>query len=226
MFAAYSAFNKLLLGARGPALIVHRITFALSLPVHVLTTQFDQSWPYYITRSAGLVAAALLILLILSGIGQFTGFSYRLMEPLAAWTLHRALAIACGVCIIIHGVMLYFDKFVPFSIQQMLIPFKATYDHDTIGSLHVGSLYVAFGIIAGYLTAIVILTSLFWMVKMPRLWRVCHYLGYIIVLLVFFHGLMLGADLKHGLLRAVWLICGILIIVGVIYRLRRVRSLK
>jgi DMSO/TMAO reductase YedYZ heme-binding membrane subunit len=136
------------------------------------------------------------------------------------------LAISLGVCILIHGGVLLFDKYAPFSILNILVPFTSHYTPVTVFGLHVGSLYVAYGILAFYVAAIIILTSLFWMTKKPKIWRLLHYLGYVLVVLVFLHGLYLGTDIAHGPGRVVWWISGIIIGVGIASRLRRVWTIK
>lgn len=179
------------------------------------------SWSWYATRASGLVAAFLLVLLILSGIGQVTGMTYRVVEPLNAWRLHRALGIAFGASVVVHVVVLLFDKFAPFTILQVLLPFTSTYMPVTIGGLHLGSLYVALGVFAMYAAAAVLLSSLFWIDKKPFLWRLMHYLSYLLVILIFFHGLFIGTDTRHGLTRVIWLGFGLVILAGIFSRLRR-----
>ena len=39
------------------------------------------SWPWYLTRSSGLVAALVLTVLMLSGIGMITGHTFSWLEP-------------------------------------------------------------------------------------------------------------------------------------------------
>lgn len=184
------------------------------------------SWPWYVTRAAGIIASILLLLLILSGIGQITGLTYRVVEPLAAWRLHRALAIAFGGSVIVHVVALLFDKFAPFTIWQVLLPFMSHYMPISIGGWHVGSLYVALGIFALYAAAVVIVTSLVWMDKKPFWWRLMHYLSYLLVVLIFLHGLFIGTDIRNGILRIVWYACGVIILAGIISRLRRARTIN
>lgn len=184
------------------------------------------SWPWYVSRAAGLVAAGLLVLLMLSGIGQITGITYRIIEPLAAWSLHRALGIALGISILIHGSVLLFNTYTPFTIAQLLVPFLSRYTPVTIWGQHVGSLYVALGILAFYAAALIIITSLFIKDKKPVLWRTLHYTSYLLVVLVFVHGLYLGTDIKSGILRDVWWFSGVIMIIGIVSRLRRSRTLK
>jgi len=46
----------------------------------------------------------LLILLMLSGIGQVTGLTYKIVEPVKAWVIHKALALALCGAIVVHVV--------------------------------------------------------------------------------------------------------------------------
>ena len=189
-----------------------------------LRSRASTTWPWYITRAAGLVAVFLLLLLILSGIGLVTGYTFRFFEPLTAWATHRALGLAFGVAVLVHVVALLFDKYVPFSIAQVLFPFASSYRPATIFGAHLGSLYVAFGVFAFYGLAIIIITSLLWVDKKPHIWKLFHILSYFVAILVFFHGLYLGTDLTHGIFRTIWILFGLIVALGIILRLRRARS--
>ena len=186
-----------------------------------LETRARASWPWYLTRASGFVAAFSLILLMLSGVGFITGTTFRFLEPLTAWATHKAIALLFGVSVIIHGVALLFDKFVPFSIAQVLIPFMSHYRQVTIGGHHLGSLYVALGIIAFYLILAIILSSLLWIDKKPHTWKLIHFLAYLTMIFVFFHALYIGTDLAHGVFRILWIILGSAVAVAIVYRLRR-----
>ncbi len=194
--------------------------------VQQLNTRAKSSWPWYITRASGFVAAIALVLLMLSGIGFITGTTFRFLEPLTAWATHKAMAFVFAISVLVHGTALLFDKFVPFSIAQALVPFVSHYREVTIAGHHLGSLYVALGIIALYLILAMMLTSIFWIDKKPHTWKLFHFLAYLIMIFVFFHALYLGTDLAHGAFRIIWIIFGIAIAVAIIYRMRRRMSTK
>lgn len=189
-----------------------------------LSKRAESSWPWYITRASGLIAALSLIVLLISGIGLIGGYTFKFLEPLTAWATHRALGIVFAVSIVIHVVSLLFDHYVPFSVAQVLVPFLSHYRSVTIGGVHLGSIYVALGIIAGYATAAMVLTTRFWIDKKPHTWKAFHFLAYLIMLFVFIHALYLGTDLAHGVFRILWIALGCLVALAVIYRLRRAGS--
>ena len=186
-----------------------------------LVTRATASWPWYITRAAGFVAAISLALLMLSGVGFITGLTFKLLEPLTAWATHKAIAYIFGVSVVVHVVALLFDRFVPFTIAQALVPFLSHYREVSIVGYHMGSLYVALGVIALYFVLAIILSSILWIDKKPHTWKLFHFLAYLAIIFVFFHALYLGTDLAHGVFRIIWIIMGVSIAIAVVFRLRR-----
>ena len=160
-----------------------------------LETRAKASWPWYITRAAGFVAAFSLVLLMLSGIGFITGKTFKFLEPLTAWATHKAVAYVFAISSVIHVVALLFDKYVPFTIIQILIPFRSNYREVSIAGHHLGSLYVALGILSLYCVLAIILTSILWIDKKPHTWKAFHFLAYLTIIFVFFHALFLGAGM-------------------------------
>jgi sulfoxide reductase heme-binding subunit YedZ len=188
--------------------------------------RFQQSWSWYVSRAAGMVAAILLALLVISGVGLLTGATYRVLEPLPAWAAHRALGISFAIMAVVHVVVLLFDKYVGFNVLDVLLPFHSSYRPLTVGGVHLGSFYVALGILALYAVALIILTTHLWKDKKPKLWRLYHYLGYAVVGLVFLHGLLLGTDLRQKVVRAGWFLVAGLVVWSIASRLQRANTLN
>lgn len=185
------------------------------------------SWKWYIIRGAGFTAAGLLILLMLSGIGQVTGLTYRFFEPLKAWIIHKALAIMLCVAIAIHVLFLLFDHFVSFNLLQVLVPFASHYNNGTkFFGLPLGALAVTLGIVAMYGVAIIVASSLGWIDSKKTTWRWLHYLSYLVMLFVFLHALYVGSDLKYGSFRSIWIVLIVLVLLAVISRLLRAGTLR
>lgn len=191
-----------------------------------LESRAKQSWPWYITRAAGFVAAISLLLLMFSGIGFITGASFKLFEPLTAWATHKAIAYVFGVAVVVHVVALLFDTYVPFTIAQALVPFISHYRELSVAGYHLGSLYVALGVFALYFVLAIILTSILWIDKKPHTWKIFHFLAYLTMIFVFFHALYLGTDLTHGIIRILWIIFGCAVAIAVVYRMRRSAQVK
>lgn len=190
------------------------------------SARITSSWPWYLTRASGLVAALLLTLLIISGIGMYTGIQFKIMAPLKSWANHRTLGIAFAISVAVHVTSLLFDKYINFSVAQILIPFLSSYKQIKLETISLGSLGVAFGIVALYLMTVVVYTSLTKIItKRPHLWKTTHYLSYLIVGLIFLHSIMLGTDLKNGIWRFIWIGINILILGFIGLRLRTVGAL-
>lgn len=191
----------------------------------IIENRAERSWPWYLTRASGLIAVISLFALVISGIGSVTGHFFRLLEPLTAWATHRAIGIVFAISVVIHISTLLFDHFVPFTIPEILIPWASGFKPLTLFGIHFGSLFVAFGIIAFYSLLIVVITSLLWVDKKPQKWKLFHYLSYIVLVLVFFHGLFLGTDTSSGFGRILWLIGGACVLAVALVRLRRAGSI-
>ena len=189
-----------------------------------LAERVGKSWSWYLTRASGLVAALSLILLMISGIGQVTGFMFRILDPITSWASHRALGLTFAISIIIHIVSILLDKFVHFSIANVLIPFSSSYRPVKLFGINFGSLYVALGISSFYMAMMITLTSLLWIDKKPKLWKLVHWLSYVVMFEVFLHALNLGTDLAAGFLRWAWIGLAVAIIASIIHRLIRART--
>ena len=198
-----------------------------SSTVQIAAKRVGSSWAWYIIRGAGFTAAAMLILLMLSGIGQVTGLTYRFIEPVKAWMVHKALAFALCAAIILHVTFLFFDHYVSFSLVQVMVPFVSHYNNGTkLFGVPLAGLGVTLGILAAYGVAIIVLTSLGWIDSKKGTWRLLHYLSYFVMFFVFLHALYTGSDLKYGIFRAVWIFLIFVVLLAIISRLGRAGTLS
>jgi methionine sulfoxide reductase heme-binding subunit len=198
------------------------MTLAVEPHVRILHT-----WPWYLTRASGIIASISLVLLMITGITMFIGYEFKFMQPLKAWANHRTLGIVFSVSVAVHVLSLLFDKFISFNVVQILVPFTSDYKKMHLWGLAVGSIGVALGVFSLYLVIAIVYTSLTKnMTHRPTLWRWTHYLSYAVMLLIFFHSIMIGTDLKNGLWRWSWIVANVIILVLVGMRLRRVGSLR
>lgn len=202
------------------------LIYLASTTVQIATQRVETTWTWYVIRAAGLVAAGLLFLLIISGIGMVTGYTYRFFQPSVAWVVHRALALALAASVIVHVTFLLLDHYVPFNIVQVLVPFASNYKRSHLFGLSVGSLSVALGIFAMYALAIVIASSLGWINTKRGLWKKLHYLNYFILFAVFFHALYTGADFTYGIFRKFWILMGGVLLVFILVRLWRAGTIR
>lgn len=189
--------------------------------------KLQTSWPWYATRASGIVALVLIVLLMITGISSFTGHQFRFMSPIKAWANHRTLGIALSVAVSVHVISILFDTYIRFTIPEVLLPFASHYKQTSLLGIPVGSLGVAMGVAGLYLLIAIVLTSLTKIrTAKPPFWKNVHYLSYALVLLAFFHSLMIGTDFKLWWLRLLWIAAHLTVLGFVALRLSRSGSLE
>ena len=107
-------------------------------------------FPWYVARSAGLVAWALLAASVLWGLALSTKILSPQVRPNWILDLHRWLGGLALTFTGVHVVSLLFDTYVQFGLVSVLVPFATGW--------HPGA--VAWGVVSLYLLAAVEITSL------------------------------------------------------------------
>jgi predicted ferric reductase len=148
-------------------------------------------FPWYVARSAGLVAWALLAASVLWGLALST----KVLSPKvrANWILdlHRWLGGLAVTFTGIHVGALLLDTYVHFGLVSVLIPLASRW--------HPGA--VAWGAVSLYLLAAVEITSLL-RARIPKaLWRRTHFASFVLFLTSTVHGLTAGTDTGATMLR-------------------------
>lgn len=172
---------------------------------------------WYVTRAAALVtwfSAALAIL-----VGLVTSSRLLGRRPTIPWLvdLHRLFAGMSIVFLAIHMASLWFDSFVRFRLDDLLVPWAASVPGLTRTS-------IALGVISAWLIVAVQATSLV-RERMPeRLWRAVHLLSYGTLFFGTLHALQAGSDARNPILVAlgVSIITAIVLATGV--RVARLRQ--
>jgi predicted ferric reductase len=151
----------------------------------------NQLW-WYVARSGGIVAWAMLGASVLWGLALSTKVMRGRPRPNWILDLHRFLGGAALAFTAVHVASLVLDSYVHFGLVEILVPFT--------GSWH--PVAVAWGVISLYLLAAVELTSLARKRISKRAWRMTHYLSFPLFVLTTLHALTAGTDRSTLLLRA------------------------
>lgn len=154
------------------------------MPVEQLT--------WYVARSSGLVAYALLAAAVLGGL--VLAARPRPARPPSAWVLdlHRFLGGLASVFTGVHLVAILLDDHEDFGLVELLVPLTASYR----------PVAVAWGVVALYLLLAVELTSLA-RARLPhRLWRRVHLTSLPLLVLATVHLVTAGTDGDHPLVLA------------------------
>jgi DMSO/TMAO reductase YedYZ heme-binding membrane subunit len=143
----------------------------------------EQFW-WYLARSSGLVAWALLCASLVWGVLLAT----RVLKPhdKPGWLLdlHRWLGTLTAAMVGVHLLALVVDSFVDFDALDLLVPFASDY----------ATFPVALGVVALYLL-IAVQVSSFFMRRIPtRWWRLVHMSSYVLVLATSWHAVLAGTD--------------------------------
>jgi DMSO/TMAO reductase YedYZ heme-binding membrane subunit len=141
---------------------------------------------WYIARSSGLVAWALLVAAMVWGILLATRVLGR--RPAPAWilSLHRYLGALAVVFVGVHVGAILLDSYTNFGVVNVLVPLTGTW-HPVA---------VAWGIVAMYILMAVEVTSLLRRRLSPRAWRSVHLASYGVFALSTMHLLSAGTDVK------------------------------
>ena len=170
----------------------------------------SQTW-WYVARSGGIVAWAMLALSVFWGVALSSRFLGRRPKPNWMLDLHRFIGGLSVVFTIIHVAALVADGYVTITVINVLVPFTGTY--------HVSA--VAWGIVALYLLIAVEVTSLLRRRLGKRLWRAIHFLSFPLFLASTVHLLLVGTDRKTMPFRV-----GVLVTVAVVCWATLIRIVK
>jgi sulfoxide reductase heme-binding subunit YedZ len=146
-------------------------------------TDSVQVW-WYVTRASGLVAYILLWLSTVWGLA----ISSKLFDPhiLRNYTydFHEFLSLLAIGFLGVHLSVLTLDRYLPFSVTQVLVPFTSTYR----------PLWVGIGVVAFYLTLLVTVTFYLRRQIGVRAFRLIHGLSLVAYLGATLHAIYAGTD--------------------------------
>jgi predicted ferric reductase len=142
-----------------------------------------QLW-WYVTRAAGLVGYLLLWLSMVWGLAV----SSKIFDPFLTrdytYDFHQYLSLFSLGFVVLHVVVLMLDRYLPFSLLQVLVPFSSAYR----------PLWVGLGVISLYLLALVTVTFYLRRRIGMRAFRWIHVLSLLGYLGVTLHALFAGTD--------------------------------
>lgn len=139
---------------------------------------------WYVTRAAGFVAYLLLWLSTAYGLAVSSKMFDPLLSRYFTYDTHQFLSLLAIGFVILHVVVLVADRYLPFSIAQVVVPFVAPYR----------PLWVGVGVIALYLTLLVSITFYVRNWIGYRTFHVIHFASLFAWAGSAVHGLMAGTD--------------------------------
>jgi methionine sulfoxide reductase heme-binding subunit len=166
---------------------------------------------WYASRATGVVALALLTVVVLLGMlvsrrGQLPG-----LPRFATTSLHRSMSLLAVAFIAVHVATAIADPYVTIGIAASVIPFTSPYK----------PLWLGLGAISLDLMIALIATSLARARIGRRTWRAVHWLAYACWPVAVLHGIGSSADMRAGWLLALTIGCTAAVLAAAGWRIGR-----
>jgi predicted ferric reductase len=147
---------------------------------------------WFLSRTSAIVAYILLWFSMVFGL-LITNKLARMWPggPLA-FNLHQHFSLLGLAFALFHGLILMGDRYLQFSLGQVLLPFA---------SMNYRPLWVGLGQLTFYLMGIVVLSFYVRRRISPRGWRLIHFLSFIVFAMALLHGIFSGTDAGIGLVK-------------------------
>ena len=165
-----------------------------------------QIW-WYVTRASGIIAYLLLWLSTVLGLAVTSKYLDGMLDRVFTYDFHEFISLLAVAFTLVHVLVLTFDRYLPYSLAQILVPFLSPYR----------PFWVGVGVIAFYITLLVTVTFYLRNRIGRRAFRVIHIfslLGYIGVTL---HGYYAGTDTALPTMQILYKVSGLAVLFLTIY---------
>nr|MBK7066138.1 ferric reductase-like transmembrane domain-containing protein [Deltaproteobacteria bacterium] len=181
--------------ARGVAagVVVLLLVGALGARLDLWTLEVPRpegTWAWTLSRAASVSAYLALTLDVLFGLFLSTAAADRWIARARSVEIHRFLSLAAIGLTAAHAIAMLGDRYVPFDLLDVTVPFLAGYRRVGVGM----------GIVAMWLAVLVHASFALRARIGPRVWRAVHYLAFVVFALATLHGVTAGTDT-----RATWM---------------------
>ena len=144
----------------------------------------SESTYWYLSRASGFVSLVLFTSSVSLGLLTAGRLASASWPRFVTEGLHRNLSLITVSFVIVHAVMITFDKYVGISVLAAVVPFVSTYL----------PLWVGFGAIAFDVLLTLVITGLLRTRMSHRSWRLVHWLSYLGWPLALAHTVGVGTD--------------------------------
>jgi sulfoxide reductase heme-binding subunit YedZ len=148
--------------------------------MHLTASPID----WYAARAGGIVAFALLTVVVLLGVTMAGKKRLDRWPRFALADVHGFGGLALGAFLVLHVGTIAIDSYLPFSISSLVVPLAATYKPA----------WTALGIVAAELLAALAIANRLQDRIGHRLWRRTHYLNFLVWSAAALHGIGSGTD--------------------------------
>jgi len=177
-----------------------------------LTTSLSGEAPkafWYLSRGSAITAYMLLWLSMMLGTGITNKLGSLWPGLPSTIELHEYTSILGLAFGLFHGLILLGDRFMGFTISQILVPFTSSYQ----------TLAVGLGQTALYIWVILDISFYIRKVIGKKTWRAIHFASFLTFISVLVHGLIAGSDSLSPVMQYTYLGTGGLFLFMVLYRI-------
>lgn len=152
-----------------------------------------QAW-WYVTRAAGIMAYLLTWWSTIWGLGLASRLFHPAVEGAQSYDFHEFVSLLALGFMILHAAVLMVDRFLPFSLAQVLVPFTSTYR----------PFWVGLGVIGFYVFLLVTVTFYLRRSIGARAFRAIHVLSLLGYVGATLHGLLAGTDATFSAAKGIY----------------------
>jgi methionine sulfoxide reductase heme-binding subunit len=171
------------------------------------TSSVQAMW--YVTRAAGLISYLLVWLSTVWGLAV----SNKILDPVLhrsfTYDFHEYLSLLAIGFMFLHVGVLLADKYLPFSVAQILVPFAAPYR----------PVWVGIGTIGLYLTLLVSITFYIRRWIGQKTFRLIHLASYLAFVAAALHGLFAGTDSPLPTVQVMYVVTTLSVVFLTVYRI-------
>lgn len=164
---------------------------------------------WYVTRAAGIISYLLLWLSTVWGLAVSSKILDPVLHRAFTYDFHQFLSLLAIGFIILHIGVLLGDRYLPFSVAQILVPFAAPYR----------PVWVGLGTIGLYLSLLVSITFYIRRWIGQKTFRVIHLVSYIAFIAAALHGLFAGTDSPLPAVQVMYLLTALSVVFLTVYRI-------
>jgi predicted ferric reductase len=165
-----------------------------------------QIW-WYVTRASGIIAYLLLWVSTVLGLAVTSKYLDGMLERLFTYDFHEFVSLLSVGFTLVHVLVLLLDRYLPYSLIQILVPFLSPYR----------PFWVGLGVIAFYVILLVTITFYLRNRIGTRAFRIIHIFSLLGYLGVTLHGYYAGTDTALPSMQILYKLTGLVVLFLTVY---------
>ena len=165
-----------------------------------------QIW-WYVTRASGIIAYLLLWFSTVLGLAVTSKYLDGMLDRLFTYDFHEFISLLSVAFTLVHVLVLMLDRYLPYSLAQILVPFISPYR----------PFWVGVGVIAFYIILLVTVTFYLRSRIGTRSFRAIHYLSLLGYIGVTLHGYYSGTDTALASMQILYKVSSLAVLFLMVY---------